>query len=386
MSALLGIPLATLTAPGTIELSLLTAASLLPPRARDAESRPCRRIAVVVPAHDEREGITRCVKSLLACDPAGCEIEIVVVADNCTDDTADVARKAGARVLERRNPNLRGKGYALEYAFDSLMAEHADLDGLIVVDADTDVEPTFLAAFARRFSDGADALQCRYLVRDPGDSQRKRLMNVAFMAFNVVRPRGRDRLGLSCGILGNGFGLSRRCLEAVPYAARSVVEDLEHHLDLVRAGYRVEFVDETCVRGDMPDAGKGVETQRARWEGGRMRMMREKAPGLIAEIAKGRLKLTEPLLELMLLPLATHVGLLGVTLLVPFPPTQIAAAVGLGSVGAHVLAALKVGGADREDLKALAGAPLYIAWKAKLLPKILGAAKEEQEWVRTERA
>jgi len=385
MSAFLGIPLATLTAPGTLELSLLTAAALLPRKLRRASVRPCRRMAVVVPAHDEREGIARCVRSLRACDPPGCVVELVVVADNCSDDTAAVAEKAGARVLVRKDPANRGKGFALQYAFDHLFAEHADLDAVIVVDADTDVEPTFLAAFARRFAEGADALQCRYLVRDPGDSQRKRLMNVAFMAFNVVRPKGRDRLGLSCGILGNGFGLSRECLEAVPYAARSVVEDLEHHLDLVRAGYRVEFVDETCVRGDMPEAGKGVETQRARWEGGRMRMMREKAPGLIAEIAKGRLALAEPLLELMLLPLATHVGLLGVTLAVPYPPTQIAAALGLGAVGAHVLTALALGGADREDLKALAGAPLYIAWKAKLLPKILGAAKTEQEWVRTER-
>ena len=386
LPALLGIPLAAITAPGTIELAVLSAAALLPRRKRRDPSLGCRRLAVVVPAHDEARGITRCIRSLQRCDPPGCSVELVVVADNCSDDTAERARAAGARVLERVDPERRGKGYALEHAFRHLLEERADLDAVLVVDADTDVAPTFLSACARRFAEGADGVQCRYLVRDPGESRRKRLMNVAFMAFNVLRPRGRDRLGLSAGILGNGFGLSRHCLESVPYAARSVVEDLEHHLDLVRAGYRIEFVDETCVRGDMPEAGPGVETQRARWEGGRLRMIREKGPALLGQIACGHLRLAEPLLELALLPLATHVGLLGVTLLVPYPPTQALALAGLGVVAAHVGIALLVGGADRADLAALASAPLYVAWKARLLPRILGAARREQEWVRTERA
>ena len=340
---------------------------------------------MVIPAHDEREGIGRCVASLRRCAPAGCPVELVVVADNCTDDTAERARAAGARVIERRDPTRRGKGYALEFAFERLFAEHDDLDAVLVVDADTDVEPNFLTACVARFRAGATALQCRYLVRDPGTSPRKRLMNVAFMAFNGVRPRGRDRLGLSAGILGNGFGLTRSCLEAVPYAARSVVEDLEHHLDLVRAGYRVEFVDETTVRGDIPDGGTGAETQRARWEGGRLRMIREKVPELLGDLAHGRFHLGEPLLDLLLLPLGSHVGALGVQVLVPFAPTQIAAALGLGVVGAHVLVALALGGADRDDLKALARAPLYVLWKAKLLPRVWSAATEDQEWVRTER-
>ena len=385
MSALLGIPLAALTAPGTFELALLTGASLLPER-RTKIATPCRHLAVVVPAHDERDGIARCVRSLKRCTPPGCRVSIVVVADNCTDDTADRARAAGAEVLEREDPVRRGKGYALEFAFAELFRAHEDLDAVLVVDADTDVEPDFLAVCAQRFRDGAAALQCRYLVRDPEDSPRKRLMNVAFMAFNVVRPRGRDRLGLSAGILGNGFGLSRECLQAVPYAARSVVEDLEHHLDLVRAGFRVQFVDETTVRGDMPEGGSGAETQRARWEGGRLRMVREKVPELARDLLRGRGRLAEPLLELLLLPLSTHVGALGLMIVIPFAPTQIAGALGLGVVASHVLVALAVGGATREDLQALARVPLYIGWKLKLLPRILGSARREQQWVRTARA
>ena len=125
-------------------------------------------------------------------------------------------------------------------------------------------------------------------VRNADESTRTRLMNVALMAFNVLRPRGRSRFGMSAGILGNGFGLSRACLERVPYTARSVVEDLEHHLELVKDGMRVEFVDDTWVKADFPVGERGADTQRARWEGGRFRMVREHAPRLLGEIVRGR--------------------------------------------------------------------------------------------------
>ena len=389
MLSLLSLVGAVTTAPGTLELALLTGAGAMPlPRPPLDDSgpfRPPRRMAVVVPAHNEALGIGRCLHSLRTALPPRCPLEIVVVADNCTDDTARRAREAGVRVLERSDPTQRGKGFALAYAFETLLEAQSDLDAVLVVDADTDVEANFFRACERYFGAGVDAVQCRYLVRDPDSSERARLMNVAFMAFNVLRPRGRERLGLSVGIFGNGFGLSRRCLEAVPYEARSVVEDLEHHLNLVRKGLRVRFVDETCVRGAIPGEGRGVETQRARWEGGRLRMATDHAPRLAREVARGNLASLEPLLELALLPLATHTALLGAMVLIPFPPTQAVGVAGLGVVAAHVAAAMVVGGATRDDLRALARVPGYIAHKARLLPRILEAAQEHQQWVRTER-
>ncbi|MBX3247199.1 MAG: glycosyltransferase [Myxococcales bacterium] len=386
LSTLLGLGGAAATLPGTLELALLTAAGALPPTEPGAPTRPVRRLAVVVPAHDEEGGIASCVKSLLGCARPQAPVEVLVVADNCSDGTAARAREAGATVLERHDTERRGKGYALELAFDTLLERFPDLDGVLVVDADTEVDPDFLVCAERWFAAGADAVQARYLVRNADESTRTALMNAAFMAFNVLRPRGRARLGLSAGILGNGFGLSRRSLEAVPYTARSVVEDLEHHLHLVRAGFKVEFMDETAVRADFPVGERGADTQRARWEGGRLRMLREHAPPLAKEVLAGDLRLAEPLLELLLLPLATHVGLLGALALVPFPPTQLYAATALGVVGAHVATAMKVGGAGRTELAALARAPLYVLWKARVLPKILQAASRDQAWVRTARA
>lgn len=114
-------------------------------------------------------------------------------------------------------------------------------------------------------------------------------------------------------------------------------------------------------------------------------MVREHAPRLIGQILRGQFRMTEPLLELLLMPLAIHVGVLGITLFVPFLPTQLVAALGLSVVGAHVGAALMVGRAELGDVLALLRAPLYVAWKAKLLPAIFQAASTDQEWVRTAR-
>lgn len=382
--AIVGIALALAALPGTLELALLTFGSLLPlGRRRAAPPSKPLRIAVVVPAHNESAGIARCVRSLLACDPAGNEFAVLVVADNCTDDTAERAAAAGARALVRQNPVERGKGYALDFAFQTVLAEK--FDAALVVDADTVVEANFIAAFGRQFAAGADAVQCRYLVSNVDASIRTRLMNVALCAFNVLRPRSRDRWGLSTGLFGNGFGLSAETLRAIPYDAVSVVEDLEYHLRLVRAGRRVRFADETTVRADMPTGGRGAQTQRARWEGGRFRMLAEVGPALLGDLARGRARMLEPLLDLLLLPLAFHVLLLLAALVIPFAPTRIFAAAGLALVGLHILAALFVGGGGWKDLAALAAAPFYVAWKVMLLPAVLRTARQDAEWVRTER-
>jgi len=378
-----GAAAAVASLPGTAELCLLTCGAALRTR-RPTAGGAALRAAVVVPAHNEEAGIGSCVQSLLACEAASERFAVVVVADNCTDNTAGRARAAGARVLERFDDARRGKGYALDFAFEALLPEGADF--FVVVDADTIAAPNLVAEFRAWFGSGADAVQCRYAVRNPGQSTRTRLMNVALMAFNILRPRGRANLGLSAGILGNGFGLSRRALEAVPYRATSVVEDLEYHLRLVRAGFRVEFADATAVFGEMPSGGKGARSQRSRWEGGRLRMARDFVPGLAGEVVRGRLRLLEPLLDLLLLPLALHATLLLPALAAPDPVVRTYGAVAAAAVALHIVAAIAAGGGGLRDLGVLAAAPFYIVWKIGMLPLVWRASRRDAAWVRTERA
>jgi len=377
---LLALTLLLLCLPGTLELLLLSVAGVFPSRSAPRGTAPLPRLAVVVPAHDEAASIAACVESLRACEGAHA---VVVVADNCSDDTAQLARDAGARVLERTDTERRGKGWALDFAFTRLLDE--GYEALAVVDADSRVAPDFVRCLSERLAAGADAVQARYQVLNPEGSLRTRLMSVAFMAFNVLRPRGRDRLGFSAGILGNGFALSADTLRAIPYDARSVVEDLEYHLRLVRSRRRVEFADETRVLGEMPEGGAASGTQRARWEGGRLLMARQAVPGLAADVfLRGRLALLEPLLELLLLPLSQHVLLLGVACALP-SAWRPAACGALALVGAHVLAGLRVGGGGWRELGALASAPLYVAWKLTLARAVARASSKQADWVRTAR-
>jgi cellulose synthase/poly-beta-1,6-N-acetylglucosamine synthase-like glycosyltransferase len=384
----LGTYLSLASLPGTLELALLTLGGSLPLRGRRepplAPHVPPLRLAALIPAHDEAAGIARAVASLAACEEVSPYFSIVVVADNCSDATAERAREAGARVIVRHEPQRRGKGYALDLAFGILLAEGCE--AVLVVDADTSVDAGLTAEVRALLAEGADGVQVEYRVRNPQDSLRTRLMNVALLAFNVLRPRGRERFGLSAGILGNGFALTRDTLTAVPYDAHSVVEDLEYHLRLVRAGRRVRFAAGTAVYADMPAAGRGVETQRARWEGGRLAIVVESVPTLVREVLSGNLRLLEPLGELLLLPLAFHVLLLLAVLGVPFAPARIYGLVGLLIVSLHVVAAVFAGGGGVRDLAALAAAPLYVAWKIGLAPAIARASRRRATWVRTERA
>lgn len=373
-----------LSLPGSLYLAGLTLAAARSTRpirgASPAPSRPAR-VVLLIPAHNESGGLLRCVHSLQAELLGDREARIVLVADNCDDDTAAIARSTGITVLERHNAQLRGKGHALQFAFEQI----DDADWFIIIDADTDVERGFLSKMRQAMATGADALQCRYGVRDALSSTRSTLADVALGAWNVLRPRGRQALGLSVGILGNGFALSRRTLQALPYSAGSIVEDVEYHQMLVAQGLRVQWVDNTQVRGDMPDGAAPAAQQRARWEGGRLRLLIEQGWPLCRAVMRGQWRLLDPLLDLCLLPLAWHVSILLFALLLGGSGVQVLAAAGLLIVALHIGLALHLIKAGRAHLRALLGLPRYICWKLGLAGAIWRSAGRHAAWVRSAR-
>ena len=257
--ALLGILLILGTLPLVLELLGLSIAAAVPTH-RDKTgmngAQSCSGpLAVVIPAHNEEQLIAQCVGSL-----AG-HPEIYVVAHNCGDATAQRAAAAGARVLVL-NDTVGGKGTALDFGFRQAIA--AGAEAVLVIDADSVAAPNLIAAVSAAFARGADAVQCRYQAGNSGANRRTRLAALALFGMNVVRPLGRHRLGLSCGIFGNGFALSAATLARVPYTPNSLVEDLEYHLHLVRAGIRVEFLDHAAVFGEMPETNAASAW---RWDG-----------------------------------------------------------------------------------------------------------------------
>lgn len=381
---LLALMLALATLPGTLYLAVLTLAGLrrvVPAADQQPLAGP---IAIVVPAHNEAAGIARTVDNLLAIARADGAATVCVVADNCGDDTAEIARAQGAHVLERHNLTQRGKGYALDHAFTQLASE--GFVAYVVIDADTLAEPNLLSVLRRHLGAGALAVQTRYTVLNAEQSPRTRLAELALCAFNALRPRGRHALGWSAGILGNGFALTAQALQQVPYRATSVVEDLEYHLRLIEQGLRVHFADETMVRGDMPVAGSGQATQRARWEGGRLRMLLDHGASLLRRGVSGQWRFLEPLLDLLLLPLAYHTVLLLALLLIPLSWARGLGLAGLAVLVLHVLAAAAVGGLSSRRLwLAFWAVPEYLWWKLRMLRTTVKTSQASAEWERTHR-
>ena len=346
---------------------------------------------VVVPAHDEEAGIAATVASLLALDYPRDRVRVLVVADNCTDGTAARARAAGALVLERHDPAHRGKGHALAHAFAHVLADGVAA-GVVVVDADTVVSPNLLRAMAARLAAGEAAAQAEYGVRNADASWRTRLMAVAFACYHTARSLGRERLGLSCGLRGNGMAFRVDTLRAHPHHAFSRVEDVEYGLGLGAAGVRVAYVPEATVLGEMPATAAAARSQRERWEQGRAGLRRRWIPRLLAAARReGRVPL-DLALDLLVPPLTTlvAVALLGALAAGAAAWRGAAGAVGaLPWAAALVALAVYVGrgaalaGQGPRVLLDLAWAPAYAAWKLALA---LRPAPRSEAWVRTARA
>jgi len=375
---ILGFALVLPTLPLLLELLVLTFAALFPARKIPQASATGLRLIVLIPAHNEEKLISSCLSSIGAGSENGASV--FVIAHNCTDATAAIAAAAGANVVELDDDGSGGKGAALHHGFIQALA--AGAEAVLVIDADSTISHNLIDTVRSAFAAGAAAVQTRYVAANPSASAGTRLQALAMRGVNVIRPRGRARLGLSCGIFGNGFALSANTLRRIPYLAHSIVEDLEYHIDLVRSGVRVDFLDDTTVFGQLPDSNAAASTQRARWEGGRTLLRRRLAFQLFGDILRGRLRLFEPLLDLLSLPLATVVVLL---LLALFTQTRIYALVGLEIVGLYVFVATLFGEEPLRDLAALLQSPFYLAFKIANLGRTRRAARGDAAWVRTER-
>jgi cellulose synthase/poly-beta-1,6-N-acetylglucosamine synthase-like glycosyltransferase len=402
---LFGAVLLVATLPLVLELTLVTAANLLPAAkpnskrkgwdpdfgAGNQESRPDETsvpfaLAILVPAHNEELLVSRCVASLRASsDFAGSAVRVFVVAHNCVDSTAIRAEEAGAQVLAFNDATAVGKGFALRHGFEYALAHGAE--AVMVVDADSIVSPNAVGAVLAAVGPGgyARVAQCRYEMQSTTDKSSTRLAALAFRGFNVIRPRGRERLGFSAGILGNGFAIVSPILRAIPYDAFSVVEDLEYHLHLVMAGERVRYLDEAVISADFPESRSAESVQRSRWVGGRVQTARTWALPLMGKVLKGRLRLFEPLCDLTGLPLAFGVFALLLALCVPLPWLRWYSGVSLGIVLAHVLTAAWAGPDFFKTLQLLLMVPFYILRKLWMIPAVLRGSSAKAAWVRTER-
>ena len=281
------------------------------------------------------------------------------------------------------DPSLAGKGHALKHGFDYAF-NHCGADAVMIVDADSTVSANITTEVAKRLAT-YPVVQCRYQVRNHAASWRAGLTALAFLGMNVVRPRGRDRLGLSCGIFGNGFAMRKDVLENVAYDAHSIVEDMEFHLALVRHGYKVRFIQDALVLGDMPLSSATSASQHNRWEGGRLRLLSDWGLPLFRRILQGKLSLTEPLIDLLGLPLALEVFALCILLLFPNPQTRYYVAAALGIILLHLAVVVHASPDRKQSVRNLLLAPIYLLGRVTKINSVVQASSKGAVWVRTTR-
>ena len=262
-------------------LFIEVAAAILPGEERSISlGNGSRRVAVLIPAHDEETTIARTLRSIVP--QLGPADRLLVIADNCSDQTEQIARREGAEAVRRDNAELRGKGYALDYGVRHLGTDPPDV--VIVVDADCVVEPGSVAVLASMAQASGAPVQAVDLMRAPeGAGLRVRIAEFAWAIKNKVRPLGLRRMGLPCQLMGTGMAFPWACLQSTTLATGHITEDLQLGIDLARGGRPPRFCTAAMVSSEFPTSSEGLRSQRTRWEHGHLQSILSDGPKLLLQ-------------------------------------------------------------------------------------------------------
>ena len=272
------------------------------------------RVAVLIPAHNEGPALTptlRDVKEQLAHGD-----RVIVIADNCTDDTAGIAAAAGAEVVIRQEPSRLGKGYALDRGIAYLKADPPDV--VIVIDADCRLSGNCIDRLATLCTKTQRPIQSLYTMTAPsGASVDLRVAEFAWRVRNWIRPLGLSVLGLPCQLMGTGMAFPWRLIASADLATGHLVEDLKLGLDTAREGSAPLFCPSAVVTSTFPVSRGAIEKQRQRWERGHLGMILSLLPKfLIDAVAHRSPALLVLALDLAVPPLTVLLALVaGVTMI-----------------------------------------------------------------------
>lgn len=344
---------------------------------------------ILIPAHDEAAILGQTLRALTAVlPPTG---NILVVADNCRDNTAHIARAAGADVVERNEPGRIGKGFALGAGLAALASSSPEV--VIVLDADCRISGPDLLTLAATAAMRQRPVQAAYLLQPPARrSANDRISAFAFLVKNFVRPLGLHVLGQPCLLTGSGMAFPWPVVAEMSVATGHIVEDMNLGLELALGGHPPLFAPEVHVSGDLPHRQQHAFQQRTRWEHGHIHTTLTQVPRLLkAALLKRDAGLLALAAEQSIPPLALFVslwmatavaGLIHLLLLGPAPAIAWLALDGLLILGGVALAWFHFG---RELLPGhtLLSVPGYILWKLPLYINYL--LRRQTTWIRTER-
>lgn len=342
--------------------------------------------AVLMPAHNEVLGIAAVIAAVRAqLRPFD---RLVVVADNCTDDTAAVARRAGAFVATRTNPAFRGKGFALDFGRDILSDDPPEI--VIILDADCVPEPGALQKLAACAYQEEAAVQGLFLLTHAEEAGA--LVGISTFAFRIrnhVRQRGLFGLSGAALLQGTGMAFPWALFKSAPLASANLVEDLQLGLELFLGGERVIFHENAAFTSSASSQSATV-TQRTRWEHGQIMTAAAYVPRLARTVLQRpsalALALDVAVPPLSLLGMAVISGLLGLLL---FAWQSGDATPLLGLVAGCLLFFVSLlcvwarWGRASLPLGTLMKLPFYMVWKLPIYARLL--VRPQRAWLRTSR-
>jgi cellulose synthase/poly-beta-1,6-N-acetylglucosamine synthase-like glycosyltransferase len=238
-----------------------------------------RTFLILIPAHNEERVLAKTIADLKGLDYPSDLYKVVVIADNCNDHTARIAREGGALCLERTDLKNQGKGQALSWGFSHLASEV--FDAILVLDADCFIKPHALRVFGNYLDRGGMALQARNVASNPDDSSMSYAVAVGNLLENDFFYAPKSRLGLAVLLRGTGFVLAREILVSFPWHASSVTEDVEYSACLIQNRIPIQFIPEVEVRSKFPTYAAQLDVQRKRWAEGNLGFGKKNALKLI---------------------------------------------------------------------------------------------------------
>ena len=388
LTLLIAVAAAILLLPTLSDLISLARLHRASPRTTDDGASRLPSFLFLIPAHNEELLIDTCLRSVRALTYPPELIEIIVIADNCVDGTAEVVRAAGLRCLERTDIVRRGKPWALAWAIDQLPLHR--YDGVVIVDADAVVAPDFATQLARAAPLARKALQPFNGVSNRSEHALTRLGALfavsRFCFINALK----QRVGLNVP-LANGLCIGTALLIEHGWQAFSICEDWELYTILTEHGIRVENVPDARILSQEARSLRQSSSQRTRWTAGRIAVLRQHLSALLQSPHVRWHQKLDCIAELTAPGPVAHVALVIVIVLLTFllhPPGALWLALALlASIVRHIvyaLAALRVDPEPGSAIAAFAYLPVYAVWRLGI--QLLSVATfGGRLWVRTER-
>jgi cellulose synthase/poly-beta-1,6-N-acetylglucosamine synthase-like glycosyltransferase len=379
-----------LLVPTLVFVAEVAAGCLLPSPGSKIVAARESRIAVLIPAHNESIGIIPTIDDIKQQLRPG--DRIVVVADNCSDDTATVAASLEAEVSARNDFSRIGKGYALGWGVDHLTADPPAI--VIVIDADCRITAGTIDRLAETCAQTQRPVQSLYLMTAPaGSAINHQVAEFAWRVKNWVRPLGLGAMGLPCQLMGTGMAFPWEVIRSADLSSGFIVEDLKLGLELATAGHAALFCPSAVVTSTFPTSAKGTRTQRQRWEQGHIGLILTKSPALLFSALRERSKdllaltldLIVPPITLLTLLLTAMVFLAAIASLANASLYPLAVSlVSLLLMVASVVAAWSKYGRDILPTRSFALIGRYGLGKLNLYRAILLGFRNSR-WIRTDR-